>query len=118
MFIPFWLAILLVFRTVPVRCWSKQWAWSGSVRVRATRLYLVLLFLFGIPVLVFSVLLVLKLQWFHSLYYVVVLSGFFSFVTHSAAHRIPVGSYTGRIHPPIDHEEHSRHYGRECVHLL
>lgn len=71
-FIPFWLAILLVFRTVPVRCWSKQWAWSGGVRVRATRLYLVLLFLFGIPVLVFSVLLVLKLQWFHSLYYVVV----------------------------------------------
>ena len=42
------------------------------MRVRATRLYLVLLFLFGIPVLVFSVLLVLKLQWFHSLYYVVV----------------------------------------------
>ena len=38
----------------------------------AAHLYLCLLFLFGIPLLLFSVLLVVKLQWLHSLYFVVV----------------------------------------------
>ena len=38
----------------------------------ATHLYLCLLFLFGIPMLLFSILLVVKLQWFHSLYFAVV----------------------------------------------
>ncbi|KAK8825595.1 hypothetical protein WA577_000768 [Blastocystis sp. JDR] len=61
-FVPFWIAIALVFQTVPVRSWSKP----------AAHLYLCLLFLFGIPLLLFSVLLVVKLQWLHSLYFVIV----------------------------------------------
>ena len=71
-FVPFWIAIALVFQTVPVRSWSKPCGWGVVVTRSAAHLYLCLLFLFGIPLLLFSVLLVVKLQWLHSLYFVVV----------------------------------------------
>lgn len=61
-FLPLWIALIIVFRSVPVSKWSAE----------ASVVYKVILYMFGIPFALFTVLLTVKLQWYHQLQLVIV----------------------------------------------
>lgn len=62
-FIPLWIALVIVFQSVPRKSYTHPFFLSFSLICRGLVVWRVLLYLFGLPILGFSILLVIRLQW-------------------------------------------------------
>ena len=66
-FTPLWMTLGIVFYSVPVKSWEKPWVLNSHFCHFINSMqfvYKILLVLFGIPIVVFTILLVIKLQYY------------------------------------------------------